>query len=179
MATNEKNKKISKDEIIKSKKKSIEKLSVLINAATKQLDVKVGESLIKIEVKKSDNSDKKIIQKREIINDMNIKSIPDAIKSEPIIPASFTESSIHYDENVYDNTEVYDEGDIASAYERDFILSALQRHKEKLAPETDPDFDGESCITCGNEIPDLRLQMGKIRCVECQEKLERRKKFYA
>lgn len=179
MATNDSSKKLSKDKIIKTKKQSIQKLNKIINTATQPLEVKVGKSSIKIEAKKIKNSDKKIIQKREIINDMTIKAIPENIKSAPILPTLFVEDSIQPDEDVYDNTEVYDEGDIASAYERDFILKALQRHKEKLAPETHPDFDGESCITCSNEIPVLRLQMGKIRCVECQEKLEKRKKLYA
>lgn len=83
------------------------------------------------------------------------------------------------EEDVLDNTEVYDEGDIASALERGYINQALQRHKEKLAPETHPDFDGETCIDCGNDIPEVRLKMGKIRCVPCQEKLERNSRLYA
>lgn len=74
---------------------------------------------------------------------------------------------------------MYDEGDLASAYERGFIQDALNRHKEKLAPETHPDFDGETCIDCGAEIPALRLSMGRIRCVDCQNKLEKIKKLYA
>lgn len=83
------------------------------------------------------------------------------------------------EEDRFDNTEVYDEGDIASALERGYINQALQKHKEKLAPETHPDFDGESCVSCGGEIPLLRLNMGKVRCVHCQEKLEKTKKMYA
>lgn len=83
------------------------------------------------------------------------------------------------EEDRFDNTEVYDEGDIASALERGYITQALQKHKEKLAPETHPDFDGENCVSCGGEIPLLRLNMGRIRCVHCQEKLEKTKKMYA
>lgn len=44
------------------------------------------------------------------------------------------------------------------------------------APETHPDFDGESCLDCETPIPEKRLAMGKIRCVSCQELLERRAK---
>jgi RNA polymerase-binding transcription factor DksA len=59
-----------------------------------------------------------------------------------------------------------------------FIAQALSRHKEKVAPEQHPDFDGENCLECGNEIPMVRLEMGKIRCVHCQEALELRNKMF-
>lgn len=77
-----------------------------------------------------------------------------------------------------DNNDVYDEGDIASALERGFIAHALSKHKEKVAPEKHPDFDGENCIDCGNEVPIERLRLGRIRCVYCQTELEKRNKIY-
>lgn len=77
-----------------------------------------------------------------------------------------------------DSHDVYDEGDIASALERGFITQALNRHKLKVAAETHPDFDGESCLDCGAAIPLLRLQMGRMRCVDCQAELERRNKMF-
>ena len=84
------------------------------------------------------------------------------------------------DSNDYlDNTEVYDEVDIANAYERDLVSKAINEHRTKLLPETDPNFDGENCLDCGSEIPEQRLAMGKIRCVICQDKIEKRKKLFA
>lgn len=77
----------------------------------------------------------------------------------------------------FDN-EVYDEADIASALEMGFIAQALEAHKAKVAKETHPDFDGENCLDCGEEIPELRLSMGRIRCVYCQEALERKNKLH-
>lgn len=77
----------------------------------------------------------------------------------------------------FDN-EVYDEGDIASALELGFIAQALEAHKAKVAPESHPDFDGESCLDCGDTIPEVRLKMGKIRCVYCQEALEKKNKLH-
>jgi RNA polymerase-binding transcription factor DksA len=74
--------------------------------------------------------------------------------------------------------EVYDEADIASALEMGYMAQALEAHKAKVAKETHPDFDGESCIDCGEEIPQLRLSMGRIRCVYCQESLERKNKLH-
>lgn len=31
------------------------------------------------------------------------------------------------------------------------------------------------CADCGVDIPEARLTMGKVRCVRCQERLERRR----
>lgn len=81
-------------------------------------------------------------------------------------------------EGALDASEVYDEADIASALEAGFIAQALERHKEKVAPEKHPDFDGETCVDCGIDIPQVRLDMGKVRCVNCQAELEKINKLY-
>lgn len=77
------------------------------------------------------------------------------------------------------NTDVLDEGDMASAYQMRENAMALERAKAAMAPETHPDFDGECCVDCGDEIPQARLAMGKVRCVFCQGKLERKSKLFA
>jgi RNA polymerase-binding transcription factor DksA len=82
-----------------------------------------------------------------------------------------------FDDNI-NSTEVYDEGDIASALELGFIAQALKKHKEKVAPERHPDFDGVHCIQCWEDIPQVRLDLGKIRCVHCQAALEKTNKLY-
>ena len=157
-----------KEKIINSKKVKEKKL---IDYSDQALNALVGKGSIKIEAKASAISDKKTKTKGSNIKDMNIKKV-----SPFITPQA---QSINEDNDRLDNTEVYDEGDLASAYERGFIQDALNRHKEKLAPETHPDFDGENCIDCGVDIPVFRLNIGKIRCVDCQDKLEKRKKLYA
>ena len=75
--------------------------------------------------------------------------------------------------------DVLDEGDLASAYQMRENELALSRVRAAGAPQTHPDFDGESCIDCGETIPANRLQLGKIRCVHCQTILERRGKLFA
>jgi RNA polymerase-binding transcription factor DksA len=45
--------------------------------------------------------------------------------------------------------------------------------------ESHPDFDGKTCISCGDDIPPERLAAGRIRCTYCQSEIERRKRFYA
>jgi RNA polymerase-binding transcription factor DksA len=76
------------------------------------------------------------------------------------------------DDNSLNNTEVFDEVDLAQMQAQNQLDALLAAHQEKMKPETHPDFDGESCIECGNTIPQGRLAIGKIRCVECQRALE-------
>ena len=81
--------------------------------------------------------------------------------------------------NEFTSSDVLDEGDMASAYQMRENAMALAKAKAAMAPETHPDFDGESCVDCGDDIPKLRLNMGKVRCVHCQTALERKGKLYA
>lgn len=54
----------------------------------------------------------------------------------------------------------------------------IARVKALAGPETHPDFDGKTCVECGEDIPPVRLSMGKVRCVYCQTLLEKRRKGY-
>lgn len=53
---------------------------------------------------------------------------------------------------------------------------AIAAARQANAPETHPDFDGETCVDCGDDIPSERLAMGKVRCVRCQTARERASK---
>jgi RNA polymerase-binding transcription factor DksA len=81
-------------------------------------------------------------------------------------------------EGALDSTEVYDEAEIASALEAGFIAQALEHHRAKVAPEKHPDFDGSHCVDCDVEIPIERLNLGKVRCVDCQVALEKLNRTY-
>lgn len=62
----------------------------------------------------------------------------------------------------------------------------IKRAQLALLPEKDlrfangnlmyPEFDGESCVGCGDTIPEGRLALGKVRCVICQTIKERKAK---
>ena len=56
------------------------------------------------------------------------------------------------------------------------LKDAEVRARGKSAPEFDSRFDGRHCVEedCEVEIPTARLNMGKVRCVECQALLEKR-----
>lgn len=64
--------------------------------------------------------------------------------------------------------------DEASALAASLTEHAIAAARRSNGPETHPDFDGESCIDCGDTIPDERLAMKKIRCVRCQTIKERK-----
>lgn len=65
--------------------------------------------------------------------------------------------------------------DHASDVEQAFRDAALKAARtEEPVPK---DFDGESCHTCGLDIPAPRLALGKFRCVECQTLKEKNAKL--
>lgn len=35
-------------------------------------------------------------------------------------------------------------------------------------------WDGETCFDCGNDMPEERIEMGRVRCVHCQSVAERK-----
>jgi RNA polymerase-binding transcription factor DksA len=67
--------------------------------------------------------------------------------------------------------------DEAAALSNALADAAIDRVRRANAPETHPDFDGESCVDCGDPIPEGRLQLKKVRCVHCQGRLELRQKL--
>lgn len=81
------------------------------------------------------------------------------------------------DLNISTSTDVYDEADFAQ-YQQLIEQNIIhEKAKALFKAEYHPDFDGEHCIDCDIEIPERRLQMGRIRCIECQEAIEKREKI--
>lgn len=75
--------------------------------------------------------------------------------------------------------DIIEEGEIAQLKQQLEMEALLQQHKLKMQPETHPDFDGVCCIDCGEEIPEERLNMKRIRCTHCQTLIENRAKRFA
>lgn len=71
-----------------------------------------------------------------------------------------------------------DPNDEATEIETAARQLAIQQAQDKNKPQSHPDFDGESCLECGEEIPLARLKMGKIRCVYCQSASENKRRYY-
>lgn len=72
-----------------------------------------------------------------------------------------------------------DENERASLIEEQFTDAALEAARAKARPESHPDFDGAHCVECADAIPSARLALGRVRCVTCQERLEREGRIYA
>ena len=73
---------------------------------------------------------------------------------------------------------IADENERATLSEAQFTDAALEAVREKAKPQTHPDFDGEHCVECEDVIPAVRLALGRVRCVACQEQLERDARRY-
>ena len=72
---------------------------------------------------------------------------------------------------------VPDLADSADSVVELWTADAERRARGKSAPERHPDFDGSHCVECGEIIPLARLLHARVRCVWCQqdiEKLQRR-----
>jgi RNA polymerase-binding transcription factor DksA len=57
---------------------------------------------------------------------------------------------------------------------------SVDRARQKAAPEQTPNEDGTwpeaECRDCGEPIEPVRLEMGRVRCFQCQEDKEKRAK---
>lgn len=71
-----------------------------------------------------------------------------------------------------------DTSDIATEQEERFRAEALRQVLLASAPQTHEDFDGKTCLECADDIRPERLAMGKIRCTDCQEILERPSRLF-
>ena len=86
-----------------------------------------------------------------------------------------------YDEGAYDEgadpghmptDEVMDEGDQAQHLQLQELAAINRRARDLNKPEVHEDFDGEHCVECDTKIPQARLLLRKVRCVDCQTFLE-------
>ena len=76
------------------------------------------------------------------------------------------------------NNDVLDEADMASNLEMEMLQASLDATRAKVQPEKHPDFDGKNCVECGDKMPKERLKLGRVRCVYCQDELEKLNKLY-
>lgn len=61
------------------------------------------------------------------------------------------------------------------------LIEAQEREvRRRNAPEQVQNEDGswphECCVLCGDDLPEARLALGRVRCVVCQDKLERKQR---
>lgn len=51
---------------------------------------------------------------------------------------------------------------------------ALRRARAAAGAESHPNFDGKRCVECEDDIPAARIALGKVRCVWCQGRRDRK-----
>lgn len=73
---------------------------------------------------------------------------------------------------------VADENERASCEEALFTAQSLNSIQQRLKPEFHPDFDGETCVDCGDDMPPARLKDGRVRCTACQTNVEKRSRQF-
>jgi RNA polymerase-binding transcription factor DksA len=78
-----------------------------------------------------------------------------------------------------DSPVISDDSDRATWLEEQFNAAALDQARQRAAPETHADFDGKHCVDCGEIIPKGRRELGKVRCISCQQAIELRDKQHA
>lgn len=57
-----------------------------------------------------------------------------------------------------------------------YIESVRQRNKPEQTKDADGTWPHPDCVECDEPLPPLRLQMGRLRCVFCQTRLERERR---
>lgn len=75
-------------------------------------------------------------------------------------------------------TRESDNLDIASELQDKFNQRGILESQAAMAQQTDPDFDGVNCLDCDADIPATRIALGRMRCVDCQDVLERKSRSY-
>lgn len=63
--------------------------------------------------------------------------------------------------------------DLAARYTENYIDEVRRRNKPEQVQRPDGSWPEPDCVECGDAIPAARLSLGKIRCIFCQESLER------
>lgn len=58
-----------------------------------------------------------------------------------------------------------------------FLDADIAAARGKSGPDSHPNFDGLHCVEedCGVEIPQARLDHGRVRCVDCASLMEKRR----
>jgi len=66
--------------------------------------------------------------------------------------------------------------EMAEKYTELQVTEGIDKAKIFNKPQYHPDFDGVTCVECGDDIPHERLAMSKVRCTSCQELIEMKQK---
>jgi RNA polymerase-binding transcription factor DksA len=70
-----------------------------------------------------------------------------------------------------------DEADIANDFIDSEVTRALAKIRQNQKQPKNP--EAKICEECGEKIPDPRLKLGFVLCIECAKEMERRESLFA
>lgn len=73
------------------------------------------------------------------------------------------------------NERMTDTADFARDLQAEFNKRGVEMASAAAAAETHPDFDGVHCVDCSLAVHPDRLALGRMRCVCCQIKKEKKR----
>ena len=65
-----------------------------------------------------------------------------------------------------------DQIEMASQIQEKINEQGLALVRAAGGPQKHPDFDGEHCVDCEDDLPPVRIAYGRIRCTPCQTAAE-------
>lgn len=72
------------------------------------------------------------------------------------------------DEESFDATDPLDVAGRVERMEREYNISKARRNKPEQEQNPDGSWPVTECVECEVELPQLRIEMGRVRCVDCQ-----------
>jgi len=66
---------------------------------------------------------------------------------------------------------------LTDMYTEHCVAAARQGAKPEQVQNEDGSWPVTECIDCGVDLPQARIELGRVRCVECQHRLEQRNRL--
>lgn len=68
--------------------------------------------------------------------------------------------------------------DLASMYNEQGLAEVQRKNAPEQTQNPDGTWPHTECVDCGDDIPEGRLQLGRVRCISCQDIKERRARAF-
>lgn len=144
------------------------------NIAKKVATKKAAKNNLRIKQTKNalDSSSQKVKKSATIKSKISMEKINNSkVVQKEIFSFDEKEENL-LDPGFLSNQDVFDETDHAQWQQLREQAMIQHQAKQLNKPETHSDFDGIHCVSCDIEIPKARLNLQKIRCIDCQQDLE-------
>lgn len=69
--------------------------------------------------------------------------------------------------------------DVAQLLADTGLHNVRNKNRAEQVQNEDGTWPITECVDCGDDMPEGRLKLGRIRCISCQERLEKSRNGYA